>query len=173
MVSKRVKQTRWVHQSGHLSHFFDDVLVVASSGVKQELMDKISPFKLSDVINYDPKLMLGWEAEIYTVEVDDGYKVADKIMDHRIRHLAKAKIGGDEQRHVVIHTDKYCQTFKLVMLPVWLCSYLYQNKLYQFSINGQTGKVGGDKPLSYVKIAFFVLMIAAIIGAIIYFTQKN
>jgi len=165
--NKRVTETRWVHRSGHLSHFFDDVLVVASTGVQQKLMQSIEPFDLREVINYDPRLMLGWEAEVYSLELDEGYKIADKIMDKRLKDLCKAEIGGDTQRHVRVNSQKFYQTFKMIMLPIWISSYRYQNKIYQFSVNGQTGKVNGKKPTSWIKVAslvlFFVLIIVAIV----------
>ncbi len=171
MQSKRVTETRWVHKSGHISHFFDDVLVVASSGVNQKLMEKIEPFKLSDVVNYDARLMLGWEAEVYSLELDQGSKVADKIMDKRLKAMAKAQIGGDTQRGVIVNSQKYYQTFKMIMLPIWISSYMYQNKVYQFAINGQTGKVNGDKPTSWVKVVLLVLFFVAIIAAIVLYKK--
>ncbi len=164
---KKVTKTRWVARSGHLSYFFDDVLVVASTGVKQKLMESIEPFNQKEVINYDARLMLGWEAEVYSLELDEGYKIADKIMDKRLRELCKAEIGGDTQRHVVVHSQKFYQTFKMIMLPIWISSYKYQDKIYQFAINGQTGKVNGKKPTSWVKIVMLILFIVLIIATIV------
>jgi hypothetical protein len=34
-----------------------------------------------------------------------------------------------------------------------LLSYKYGDKLYRFMINGQTGKISGDKPVSHKRIA--------------------
>lgn len=169
--TKTVSETRWVHRSGHFSHFFDDVLVVASTGVKQKLMESIEPFNLKEVINYDARLMLGWEAEVYSLELDEGYKTADKIMDKRLREFCKAEIGGDTQRRVTVHSQKYYQTFKMIMLPIWISSYKYQDKIYQFAINGQTGKVNGKKPTSWVKIVSLILFFVLIIVAIVLFKK--
>ena len=33
----------------------------------------------------------------------------------------------------------------LILLPVYLLSYRYRDKLYRFLLNGQTGKAAGDK----------------------------
>jgi hypothetical protein len=44
----------------------------------------------------------------------------------------------------------------LCLLPVYVLSYRYRNKLYRFLVNGQTGKCAGDKPVSAGKIALAV-----------------
>ncbi len=171
MQSQQVQNTRWEHRSGRLKHFFDDILVVASHGLDQNDLNRIFPYKLDQVVNFDPKLMLGWEGEIYSVEVDDGYQIADKIMDRRLRDLCEIQIGGDEQRGVVIQTEKYLKTFKHIILPLWISSYQYQNKIYHFTINGQTGRVGGKKPYSPYKIAFAILLFVLIILGVIFLAE--
>lgn len=171
MVSEQVQKVRWVHRSGHLSHFFDDVLVVASGGLNQKDLERILPFQLEEVVNFDPRLIVGWESEIYNLEVDKGYGVADEKMDHKIRNMCSAQLGGDTQRFLNITSNKFNQTFKHIILPVWICSYTYKNKTYHFTINGQTGKVYGNKPLSWVKITILVLVVALIIFAIVMLNQ--
>lgn len=158
MQQQRVQKVRWVFRSGHLNHFFDDVLVVASGGLQQRDLERILPYRLEEVVNFDARLMLGWEAEVYQLEVDRGYQVADQIMDNKIRHMCSAQLGGDTQRNLQISSKKHSQTFKHIVLPVWICSYVFQDKVYHFTINGQTGKVYGQKPLSWIKIAILVLL---------------
>ncbi len=161
--TRQVQRTRWERRHGHLSHFFDDVLVVASKGLNEELINKILPYRLGEVVNYDPRFLVNWEAEVYDVELDNGYQKAEVIMDYKIRNMCSAQLGGDTQRFLRVSSDKCDQTFKHLILPVWICSYQYQNKLYRFVINGQTGEVHGKKPLSYFKIFFLVLFFLTVI----------
>ncbi len=171
MQTQQIQRTRWQSKSGQLKHFFDDILVVASHGLKQEDIDKIFPYKLDEVVNFDPKLMLGWEGEIYDVEVDEGYDSANRIMDRRLHDLCSMELGGDEQRGLHIQTRKYLKTFKHIILPLWISSYRYQNKLYHFTINGQTGKVGGKKPISPFKVAFAIITFILIIVGVVLLAQ--
>ena len=55
-------------------------------------------------------------------------------------------------------------TFKHVLVPVWLVSYVYGRKSYQVLVNGHTGLIAGDRPYSFWKIFFLVLGIAAVVG---------
>jgi len=159
MQTKQVRKVRWQYRQGNLSHFFDDVLVVASGGLQQRHIEKILPFQLQEVVNFDPRLMVGWESEVYNLEVDEGHQVANQVMDNKIRNMCSAQLGGDTQRNLYVESSKSGQTFKHIVLPLWICSYMYNNKTYHFTINGQTGKVHGKKPLSVVKIAFTILIV--------------
>ena len=64
-------------------------------------------------------------------------------------------------------------TFKHILLPVWLSSYRYKDKVYRFLVNARTGEVQGERPYSAAKIAALVITVIVIIGAIIYFSQKQ
>jgi hypothetical protein len=44
----------------------------------------------------------------------------------------------------------------LILLPVYLLSYRYHDKLYRFLLNGQTGALAGDKPYSSTRIGLCV-----------------
>ncbi|MCB0854837.1 MAG: hypothetical protein KDD63_21600, partial [Bacteroidetes bacterium] len=43
-------------------------------------------------------------------------------------------------------------TFRHALVPVWVSIYTYQGKNFQFLVNGQTGRVTGEKPISFNKI---------------------
>lgn len=170
---KQVRKTRWRRRSGHLSHFFDDVLVVASHGIEQKSVERILPYKLEEVINFDPRLMVGWEAEVYQMEIDQGFSIADSIIDNKLRRMCSHELGGDTQRNLHVSSQKSDHTFKHIILPLWICSYTYQNKIYHFTINGQTGKVYGKKPISYIKIAGVVLFLILLIVAVYYLRESG
>ncbi|MCB0706231.1 MAG: hypothetical protein KDC34_13010 [Saprospiraceae bacterium] len=173
MQTQQIRKTRWVYRSGDLNHFFDDVLVVASAGLSQNEINPIQPYRFEELVNFDARLMLGWESEIYQLEVDKGYQIADTIMDDRIRNMCSAQLGGDTQRNLKVHSRKSDQTFKHIILPLWICSYQYNNKNYRFLINGQTGKVAGTKPISWIKIAILVLLFAIFIAGIVWLKKSG
>ncbi|MBK7407671.1 MAG: hypothetical protein IPJ40_06065 [Saprospirales bacterium] len=173
MQTQQVQKVRWQWRSGHLSHFFDDILVVASTGLKQRELEWVLPFRLEETVNFDPRLMLGWESEIYGIEIDKGYQIGEGIMENKIRQMCSAQLGGDTQRNLAVSSQIFSQTFKHVVLPIWICSYQYQGKVFHFTINGQTGKVNGEKPLSWIKIAILVLLFALLIFGIYMLRQSG
>ena len=89
-------------------------------------------------------------------------------MEREIRALVHRDIGGDEQRINALNTTLSALTFKHVLLPVWLAAYKYQGKTYRFVVNGQTGKVKGERPWSKAKIALAVLAgVVIIVGGVL------
>ncbi len=64
------------------------------------------------------------------------------------------------------------ETFKHVLLPIWMAAYKYNGKSFRFVVNGQTGKVQGERPYSAWKIAFAVLA-ALILGGIAFYISQN
>ena len=52
------------------------------------------------------------------------------------------------------------------MLPVWFMSYMYNGKVYEFAINGQTGKLAGTPTLSKAKLALFSCAVGAAVAVI-------
>ena len=70
-----------------------------------------------------------------------------------------------------IDTDWSQETFKHILLPVWTAAYKYNGKSFRFVVNGQTGKVQGERPWSAWKIAFAVLL-ALIVAAAAYYIAE-
>ena len=50
------------------------------------------------------------------------------------------------------------QTFKHILVPVWLLTYNFGREAYQVVVNGYTGRMAGEYPKSVWKIALLVLL---------------
>ena len=166
-VTEQVQRIRWVPVSGFFQHAFDDVLVIGSKGIQQHMVERVYPFPLEKTVNYNSQFMAGWKAEVYGLDVQKGFDIADGIMDSQLHSLISGIVPGDTQRFLSVNTHKYDLTFKHLLLPVWVAAYVYNGKTYQVLVNGSTGKIAGDKPYSTIKIVFAVL-IGIIIAVILY-----
>lgn len=173
MKTKQVRKVRWESRSGSFNNSFDDILISGSKGLQQYYLENLEPYRLEEAINFEPKLLVGWESEVYNVEVDQGYQSAKIQMDARNRSVASSHLGGDTQRFLTVKSSYNNQTFKLLVLPVWMASYQYKGKEYSFTVNGQTGKIYGKKPLSVIKIVLLIVVILAIAGTIYYLNENN
>jgi hypothetical protein len=81
-------------------------------------------------------------------------------------------VPGDTYRNLQIHPVFSGQTFKHILVPVWLLTYNFGQKLYQVVVNGYTGRMAGDYPKSVWKIMLLVLL-AIIVFLIIIWSQGN
>jgi DNA-directed RNA polymerase subunit RPC12/RpoP len=168
--NREVQKIRWTNASGRVARFFDDVLILASKSLPKEHTDALAPWDLSDLRNYGPSFMAGFEAQSYNVTLDDGYLEAQAYMARRIERDVRDSIGGDQQRIDSVNTKTSDVTFKHILLPVWVAAYKFRGKSFRFVVNGQNGNVSGERPYSVWKITFAiltVLVVALIIGAIV------
>ena len=169
----RVQKIRWRPVSGRVARFFDDVLVLASRSLPKKYTDALQPWDMTALEPYRPEFLAGFRAEAYTVELDDGFVEARHIMDRQIERDIKFDIGGDRQRISSVDTTVRDVTFKHVLLPVWLAAYKYRGQTYRFVVNGQTGRVQGERPWSAWKIAFAVILGLILAAAVGYFYAMN
>jgi predicted RNA-binding Zn-ribbon protein involved in translation (DUF1610 family) len=171
--TEQVERVSWSPVSGHVARFFDDVLVLASRALPQRYTEALEPWDLSALEPYRPEFLAGFRAEAYTVELPEGYDKARAYMDRMIERDVRFDIGGDRQRVHSISTDVSDVTFKHVLLPIWLAAYSFRGKTFRFVVNGRTGRVKGERPWSPWKIAFAVLVVAAIAAGVGYYVATH
>jgi hypothetical protein len=155
---RRERGVRWTPASGSLSHVFDDELVCASRGVGPALLRAIEPFPTDELVPYDPGYLAGWVVERYQIDLVAAAESSRRRMDARLRELCARQVPGDTQRNLVVRASYSGQTFKHILAPLWLATYTYRGRSRQVVVNGVTGKVAGNRPWSWAKIAFAVLL---------------
>ena len=169
--TRQVQKTRWVPASGSIEHFFDDELVPASRGVDGKLLRKIEPFPTTtDLKPYDPGFLSGWVVEQYQIDLVAAAQNSRDIMEEKTRALCSTEVPGDTQRNLDVTSTFSGQTFKHILVPIWLIAYTYGAKTFQVVVNGYTGSIAGLHPLSWIKItlAVLALLVVLIIGLAIY-----
>lgn len=169
--SREVQKVRWEPAWGSHSAFYDDELVCASKGLSLELMNRIYPFNLSALTPYQPEFLSGWLAEEYDIDPTSGWELGKASINDQERSACAAEVPGDTHRNLNVSTTYSDITWKHVLLPVWLAAYRYREKTYRFLVNGQTGEVQGEAPISWWKVGFAVLCGLAVVAAIWYFKQ--
>jgi hypothetical protein len=88
-------------------------------------------------------------------------------MDAKIENLCAAQVPGDTHRNLQVETDYSGQTFKHILVPIWLVAYNYRASTYQVVMNGYTGAIAGKYPKSWVKITLAVLGGLALAGLLL------
>ena len=162
---RRVRQVRWRAVSGALSHRFDDDLVCASVGVDPGKLRRVESFPTDTLVPYDPGYLAGWTVERYQIDLVAAAERSREQMNAELRQMCAARVPGDTHRNLIVHATFTEQTFKHMLAPVWLMTYIYRASSYQVVVNGVTGEVAGSRPWSWVKITLLVIL-ALIIFAI-------
>ncbi|MBI3521044.1 MAG: hypothetical protein HY062_17020 [Bacteroidetes bacterium] len=171
--TRQVRRTNWFPASGTVYNEFDDVLIVSSKSLPEKLANDLEPWDLNELTAYNDQYLSGFISESYQVDLKTGFEKAKERIQPVIKSAVANDIGGDEQQITTLNSSYNDITFKHILLPVWLSSYRYKDKVYRFLVNARTGEVQGERPYSAGKIAALVIAIVVIVGTILYFASKN
>ncbi len=110
-------------------------------------------------MEFSPDFLPGWVALTYDHPLADAsLKARDVIMKKVLRTLASEVDPHQAKRNFTTGAGKWSGlTYKLALLPIYIGNYSFQGKRYRLYLNGQTGKVSGQKPQDMLK----VVMLAA------------
>lgn len=173
LQSRQVRKTRWETSAGSLSHFFDDDAVPGTVGVHTELLRKVEPFPtVTDLKPYDPAYVRGWTVERYQVDLRQAAETSRQQMESVTYQLCEREVPGDTHRNLQVRTDYQGRSFKHILVPVWLVTYNYGAKSFQVVVNGFTGKMAGEHPLSWVKITLAVIAVLIVVITVIVLSQR-
>ncbi|MEO8133325.1 MAG: zinc ribbon domain-containing protein [Betaproteobacteria bacterium] len=167
--TRQVRHVRWEPAAGNLKHFFDDELVCASIGVKPVLLRGVEPFPTTNqLVPYSAAYVTGWTVERYQIDLVAAAQKSREMMGDELRALCSAAVPGDTQRNLQIESRWTGQTFKHVLVPVWLMTYHYGAKSYQVVINGVTGRISGEYPKSWIKIALAAIVVLIVVLIVLF-----
>lgn len=155
-------RTRWWPVSGFYQEFFDDILIEGSSRHDPAFLKKVQPFQFGRAQTYKPEYLSGFIAERYSVGLEEGWQQAKgRMMGALKKSISKEimwKNNANRVGSLSFSTSFGRITYKYLLVPIWISSFTYRGKSYQFLVNGQTGKVGGKAPVSGWKVGIAVLI---------------
>ena len=171
--TKQVRHTEWYPLDGRFHQFHSHYLVCASKGLTQDSAERIQPFPVGELTRYAPHYLSGWLAEEYFVDRESAMTASTHEFRERELRDIREFLPGDTSADLEASTEFHDVTEDLVYLPIWILAYRYREKVFQFVLNGATGEGHGDKPVSAWKVAFFVLIVIAIIIAVVFLLSSR
>lgn len=169
-------ETSWYPTHGTYRESFDDELVCATANHNQSMLRGLEPYRTAENKAYKPEYVAGFAAERYALGVRDAWEVAKESIRYKLKRNIENKIEREEHadrvRNLRVNTIFNHLTYKYLLLPVWISSYKYKDKIYQFMVNGQTGKVSGKTPLSIPKVIITAIAAVVIVALIIWLSDS-
>jgi len=128
----------------------DDLPIPASRKLSAVFLRLIPTFELTDVKPYDPRFLADWPAEVYDIPM------AEASLDARKQAYAKYKedLPYKVNASRIVHSSSASmaiESFKLVLLPVWMTELPFDGREHLILINGQNGVVASDLPNKKAK----------------------
>ena len=168
-----VTYTEWQNISGNYADAFDDVTIAAGDKCGQQELDKLAPYDTNSGKEYKEQYLLGFMAYHYDHELSECWGVAKSKIDAVIKKSILSQYNYDVVDYLNVSTTHENVTYKYVMIPIYVGNFTFKQKLYNFFVNGTTGKTYGKYPKSGLKIGGLLLFAATVIGIIAYIVVNS
>ena len=147
---------------------FEKIPVDASSKMPDENMDSIEPFDYQALKPFSNAYLPGFLADQYDVSVEQSASRADTRCKANCESALRSTVTGyttctPETQTVRIRRGQV----QYALLPVWMLHTKWKGKDYLFSMNGQTGKLTGDLPVSWGRFWAYFAGIAGGLAAVL------
>ena len=144
---------------------YDNIPVDASIAMPDETMDLLEPFDYEFLMDFDPRVLSGFFGETYNMSEEELAERAEKKVANSTgtilkESLSKYSLSSPEEDKLTMTRGKT----ELALLPVWKYNYMYGGRIYDFFVNGQSGKVIGKVPVSKKKVWVYGITCAGLWG---------
>jgi len=175
----RYKETKHysVIRGGEIS--FEKLPVDASRKMDDKMMESIEPFNFKEAKDYDNAYIVGYAADKYDVSQEETFNRANTRIKEGTVDALRSTIHGYDTVDLTDATINYdSNSAYYAYYPVWTLNSEYKEKKYQFAMNGQTGKLTGNLPISRIKaflitLLSFILFGGALFGLFFALTSDN
>lgn len=156
----------------HALASFTGIPMDGSRKMDDTFMESIEPFDYSQIVDFDMAYLSGFLADQYDVPSEQGEERIRQRTDHSMEAELQASFLG---YHSVIPTHRNLHVShskaRYVLLPVWVLNTRYNDKVYTFMMNGQTGKMTGTLPACRKRTISWFAGICACVTLISYGVQ--
>ncbi len=151
----------WRWESGHVHLSFDDLIVEGTDRIQNGLLTKIDDFDLSQMVSYDPRFLAGMHALAADLPLEAAWERARGRMRERTREACRSQASTSRIRSFSMSMDFEGETWRYILLPIFLAGYAYRSERYQVAINGQTGAITGGRPADWRRIWMVIAALLA------------
>ncbi len=141
----RQRASRVVTVDGEHPIHVDDLPIPASRKIARHLSRLLPTFELSATKPYDPRYLANWAAEVYDIPMADASLDARSQAYSTLKRKLPGKISALYNLKT-FSTNLAIESFKLVLVPVWITEIPINGQELLVLINGQNGIVQGDTP---------------------------
>ncbi len=149
------QDNRVLFKSGRFQHQVDDFPVVASKQLSTDklLLNVIKDYRTNEAKPYTPEALAGFPCEHYSIGLNEAWNSLGNEMNFYLKNQASKQDESKFLTGIEMATDYFNLKYKYLIVPVWINSFFYDNKLYTIVINGQTRKIDGQWPKSFGTFA--------------------
>lgn len=138
---------------------YDNVPADASIAMNDGVMDLMEPYDYKLLTDFDPRYLSGFFGDVYNMSADEIEERARDKVTKSAGHLMMNSMASFSLSKPEVDTlTSYRGETEFALFPVWKYTYVYRSLPYDFYVNGQTGKVIGETPVSKAKVFVYALV---------------
>ena len=148
---------------------FEGIPVDASSKMPDEHMDSIEPFDYSELKPFSTAYLPGYLADKYDEDAETCAQRADRRAKATAMDVMNNSVKGyatciPTRENVRLRRGRV----KYALMPVWMLSTQWKGQSFLFAMNGQTGKLIGDLPISRGRLLGWFAGVSLPLMAVLY-----
>ena len=129
---------------------FSRIPVDGSAKMDDDLMDALEPFDYTGLKPFDAAYLSGFLADRFDEDPDKSLPRASERMESAVVSVLSSESDDGYNTLTLKRSrfDLHNTSVQYALLPVYLLNLEFGGKKYRFAVNGQTGKVVGELPVS-------------------------
>ena len=131
---------------------FSHVPADGASKMPDSHMDAIEPFDYTELKPFSLSYLPGFLADKYDVSAEEcAPRAKERCRNSAVNAMRSTVVGYESCIPVREDVTVHCEQVRYALLPVWLLATRWKDQNYLFAMNGQTGKLIGDLPISWAR----------------------
>lgn len=165
----RYTETSYYNIVRNMDVDFRKIPVDASTRMPDDVMDLLEPYGYDNLEPFKPEYMSGFRGEKYNMLSNLVASRAKQKMTEDVNQMLRTTYPGYASVRI-LHNNimERGSAVQYGLLPAWKYLYTYGGKEYPFYVNGQTGKIVGNAPVSKAKVWAYAGTLAACLSAIMF-----
>ena len=154
--SDRTWKTRttivWKWENGQVQLNCDDLIISGTSRLSKRHLSEINNYSLVDLVEFEPSILAGFRALAYDVTLEKAWDQARDIMREKTKSACIDQASTNRVRNFSMTLDFGNESWRSILIPVYVAVFQYSGIVYRVLVNGQTGEISGQRPIDWQKI---------------------
>ncbi len=149
---------------------FEDIVTCALSDADKQMLEGILPYPSEELTDFAMPYLSGFLAKKRDIERATLTEEVRTRMQDYTRTLLSGTVDRGYNSMQVTDTRLNIKSshWEYALLPIWILTYTDKNgRIFTFAINGCTGKIYGELPISYPKLAILAGAVTLPVTAIL------
>ncbi len=160
---------------------FEDITTSAISTEDKKMLEGILPYPIDDYQDFSMPYLQGYVAKKRDIDRELLQpEVKNKMNSYADQILSKTARGFDRFEKTGLNVSILSSHWEYSLMPIWIMTYKkkharkkHKDKTYIYAMNGSTGKIYGELPVSIPKLLLSALGIFAAVAGLMFLIGYN